>query len=86
MDEIILASNEVLDLRSEAIDLLNRSMKQGKIELLDDWIRRLTTASKGDAIFPLAGQEFRNKIIEFIEGEKIKIREEKLKAKKNGRF
>lgn len=43
---------------------------QGKKELLDDWIRRLKSGSQEDAIFPLAGQDFRNKVIGFIEEEK----------------
>jgi len=43
---------------------------EAKKELLDDWIRRLSKASQEDVIFPLAGQEFRNKVIEFIEEEK----------------
>lgn len=53
-----------------AIDI---AKKEGKIELLNNWIDRLKTVKREDCIFPLAGQEFRNKVIEFINEEKIKI-------------
>jgi hypothetical protein len=51
---------------------------------LDDWKRRLSNASQGDAIFPLAGQEFRNKVIQFIESEKIRLREKQLHGGQDG--
>lgn len=46
------------------------AIQEAKKELLDDWIRRLKSCLQDDAILPLAGQEFRDKVIEFIKEEK----------------
>ena len=52
-------------------------MEEALTKLYKDWIRRLSSSSQEDAIFPLAGQDFRNKLIEFIEKEKAIFQKEK---------
>jgi len=49
---------------------------EAKINLLNNWIERLRTCAREDCIFPLAGQDFRNNVIEFIEQEKKVIQVE----------
>jgi hypothetical protein len=48
---------------------------EGKLELLANMKRRLSTVEQEDCLCPLAGQEYRNQIIkllDFIKGEVIK--------------
>lgn len=54
----------------EILPVVKLIQKEAKKELIDEWIRRLGTAAQEDVIFPFAGQEFRNKVIEFMQGEK----------------
>ena len=73
------------DLSKQKYDIKQvfKIIQQAKKEVFDDWIRRLSSASQEDAIFPLAGQDFRNKVIEFIEGEKYKLYQNENNKRRN---
>lgn len=67
-EEIGLAKG-IANIKKFEEDIMIPEIIKAKKEVFDDWIRRLTGQHK-DGIFPLAGQDFRNKVIEFIEEEK----------------
>ena len=63
--------------QEQAEDIYHETMRQKSIartELLDELISRLSTCSHERALFPLAGQDFRNKIIKMLNYVKSEVR------------